>query len=313
MANLVFIKSIPRESVSRISDFRNDASGKKLNKNKLTPKCKDGIQALYSPRIGGLKTGLYKMYDENTTLQDYAERKWGLPKGTLHNKALFLGQGVSASEQSYFQRKTWKLNDGTTVLDLDKLDDFCFYHVCLESRFVANSEKEWKEHKWPKATHYIAMYNESDELKFKKTRKKAQAMAALTGEDFTPTMLRKMCVLMELLSARIEPTQEQTFNILSDLIQEDRVVRGKSQLDKFMSYVEALKTADGRARFDAEFLLQELIAYNIVLEKTGTYTYLSKGQDIGYNLEEALNFMMDKRKQAVVEDMEKELKAKKLK
>jgi len=57
MGKQVFIKSIPRDTASKIHEFRNGSSGKKLNKTKLSDRCKDGYQALFSLKTGGLKTG----------------------------------------------------------------------------------------------------------------------------------------------------------------------------------------------------------------------------------------------------------------
>ena len=53
----VFIHSVPRETATLVSEFRDPDSGKKLNKTKLGS-CKDKIQALYSPRVAGLLNGL---------------------------------------------------------------------------------------------------------------------------------------------------------------------------------------------------------------------------------------------------------------
>lgn len=95
----VFIQSIPRETATKISDWTNDSSGKRLKKTKIG-RCRDTIQALYSPKHGGLANGLsYKPWMENgkqkvdeqtgrkLTLQDREERKWNLPEGYLTNKA----------------------------------------------------------------------------------------------------------------------------------------------------------------------------------------------------------------------------------
>lgn len=48
---------------------------------------------------------------------------------------------------TYFQKKNWALQDGTTVLNLDNFDDAMLYYVCLDSKMVANSEKEWRNKK----------------------------------------------------------------------------------------------------------------------------------------------------------------------
>jgi hypothetical protein len=53
MSKKVLIYSIPRPTATGISDWTNDVSGKRLQKVKIG-RCTDSIQALYSPKIGGL-------------------------------------------------------------------------------------------------------------------------------------------------------------------------------------------------------------------------------------------------------------------
>jgi hypothetical protein len=63
--DLVFLKSIPRRTATLIGEWRNPTSDKKMNKTKVGD-AKDGITALYSPRVGGLLNGLsYKPWMEN--------------------------------------------------------------------------------------------------------------------------------------------------------------------------------------------------------------------------------------------------------
>jgi len=85
MSKKVFIHSIPRPTATLVGEFRDPDTGKKLNKTKIGD-AKDKIQALYSAKVGGLKTGLYKPWMENgvqktdnndnkLTLQDKMEKK----------------------------------------------------------------------------------------------------------------------------------------------------------------------------------------------------------------------------------------------
>jgi hypothetical protein len=320
MGKKVFIKTIPRDTASKVSEFRNinekGVVGNKMGKTKISDNCKDGIQALYSLTIGGLKTGLYHTTTnedgKKMSLQEYAENKWGLNPGFLTNKSFRKGDAISDEKMSYFQKKVWKLNDGTTVLDLDKLDDFCFYHVCLESKFVANSEKEWKEHKWPKATHYISLENETEEIKYKKVARKSLAIAKLHDSDFTLPWKRKFCVLLGLSNTRNILGEEAVNNNLYEMIMEDkRNPDGVTQVDLFEQYFAKFKTADGKERLEKEYLLSELLDYFIVTEKQGTYKWRSKGMDIGFTKTETVDFLSHAKKQSQVEELEKELKLKK--
>ena len=108
----IFIKTIPRDTASRIHEYKNGKMGKPMNKTKLGNFCKDGIQALYSPKIGGLKTGLYKTktasiegVEKEITLQEWAEIKWGLDKGYLTNRKYEKNGSLRKEDVTYFQNK----------------------------------------------------------------------------------------------------------------------------------------------------------------------------------------------------------------
>jgi hypothetical protein len=212
---------------------------------------------------------------------------------------------------SYYQKKSWKLNDGTTILDLDNLDDFCFYHVCLESKYVANSEREWKEHKWPKAKYYVALENESETIKYKKTQRKAKAFGALHDKDLTLPWKRKFIVILGIGSDRLTFTEEQVNNLLYDFIESSALHDGSTNISKFLELFQALKTKDGRELVEAKYLLQRLDDWRIVIEKAGTYTWLMKDMQIGFNKAEALDFLMNPKKQPLVDEITEELKIKK--
>lgn len=315
MSTKVFIKSIPRDTATKVHEFKNGKSGKSLNKTKISEKCKDGYQALFSPKIGGLKTGLYKTLkvgEKEVTLQDWAEEKWGLSKGFLSNKAWRKGDTMKDEEMTYFQKKSWKFNDGTTILDLDNLDDFCCYHMCLESKYIANSEKEWKEHKWPKATHYISHENEPDEIKLRKNNRKALAYRAMTDNDFTLPWKRKVVVVLQLASDRITLSEEQINNLLYDYIDNSATHEGPTSISKLLEKYSMIAKADTKNILEAEYLLQSATDWRIVIEKAGTYTWLSKDMQIGFNKPEAIDFITDVRKQSLVDELKEEIKLKKL-
>jgi len=185
--NIVFIESLPRKTATKISEWSNfeTKTNKPLNKTKVGS-CTDKLRALYSPKVGGLATGLYKPWMENgkvvkdengneLILQDKYEQQFNLPEGYLTNELPKKGERPT----TYFQTKSWRLNDGSSALDLSTLDGVCGYHVMMESSKVANSYKEHSDHKWPKAKWVIADAQESEEIKFTKNRKRSKAFASL--------------------------------------------------------------------------------------------------------------------------------------
>lgn len=319
----VFIYSIPRETATRVDAFTDDNSGRKLKKTKIG-RCRDTIQALYNPKFGGLANGLsYKPWTENgeqkvdpetgkkLTLQDKMEQKWGLEPGYLTNRPWRRGDSYRTEDMTYFQRASWKLNDGATVLDLSNFDDEMFYYVCLDSKFVANSEREWRSHQWPKATHYIALQNEAEEIKYKRNEMKSKAFAALHSSDMTPTAKKQFIHILELASTRANVTEEQVNNLLFDYIDSSSFTPGNN-IDKFTELYDLLTTATGREELSARHLLKKAVDARVVYEKQGAYTWnkASGPITIGERYSEAVEFLLNPKKQSLVEELEEELKAK---
>jgi len=323
MGTQIVVKSIPRTTVSKVSEFRNlgrsGIKGKKLSKNKIFDHCKDGRRVLYSMGLGALKTGLYKPHHKDeggdvTTIQKWAEKNWNLSKGFLTNKPFRKGDSTKHEDLTYFQKKVWAFNDGTTILDLANMDDFCCYHMMLESKYFANSEKEWKAHKWPKAEYYISLTNESDEIKYKRNRLKSTAFSKLENNDFTLPWKRKFIVLLELSQSRIVLSEENIVNALYDLIDQNQTRAGQlfSDVQRFLDLYASLASAGGRERLEKKYLLEELMDYNIITERASTYRWISKGLEIGYSKEETVDFLSHPKKQSQVDDMVSELKLKKV-
>lgn len=319
----VFIYSIPRPTASGISDWTNDATGKKLQKTKVG-KCTDSIMAFYSPKIGGLanyisytpyinpETGTPFLNDEGKPmmLQEHLEQKWGKPKGYFTNAAPQKGV-VDPNQLTYFQRQSWTVNDGATVLDLNNMDDEMGYYVMLASFLVANSEREWREHKWPRAQYYIALENESDQLKAKRNEIKSKAFASLHSTDLTDAIKRKVVSLLELASSKASLTTEQVNNLLYDFIDKSSFTSG-SNIDKFNEVINLLNTPHGREQFEARYVLKQAIDTRVIYEKQGTYTWVRpKGSlVIGERFTEAIDFILNPKKQAEIEELELEIKAK---
>lgn len=86
MGTKVFIKSIPRPTATKISDWTDPNTNRPMQKTKIGD-CKTKLTALYNPRYAGLANGLsYKPWMENgkqklgpngekLTLQDREEQR----------------------------------------------------------------------------------------------------------------------------------------------------------------------------------------------------------------------------------------------
>lgn len=284
--------------------------------------CKDSFKALYSAKVGGYNTGLDKPWvdpetgnqkrDESgrpLTLQDQLELKWNLPKNYLTNRAWRPEMGYK--DLTYFDTKYWVLNDGSTVLDLTNMDDEIFYHVCLASSLVANSERELRSHKWPKALWYIALENESDEIKYQRNELKSKAIATLHSDDFTENYKQIFVKLLNLASSKTSLTYSQVHNLLFEYIEKSSFAVD-SNINKFNALASLLKTPKGREELQARFLLKQLIDTRIVIERSNTYTFLRPNNNIviGERYEEAIDFLLNPKKDKEVEEMKELLKQK---
>ena len=322
MSKKIFIYSIPRKSAFGIHEWTSDVSGKKLKKNKIA-QATDTVQALYSAKFGGLANGLsYKKWIEDgkqkmgpdgtpLTLQDKMERKWNLDKGYLSNRPWMKGDSLREADMTYYQKKSWVLNDGATLLDLDSMDDELFYYVCLDSKFVANSEKEWRANKWPKAQYYIALENEEAEIKYKKNAIKSEAFATLHSDDMTPTMMEKFCGILKLTSTLTSLTIEQSHNLLYSYIDSSTFTPGNN-IDKYMELYHLLNDAPGRVQIEARYLIQRALDSRVIFEYQGAYKWVRpKGElELGNTYQEAIDFVINKKKAALVEELEETIKVK---
>lgn len=320
MSKKVFIYSIPRQTATGVSQFVNDSSGRSLKKVKIG-RTRDTLRALYDPKVGGyanyisytpwLKPDGTPYTDEKghpLTMQTQMEKKWNLPEGYLTNRAWRKGDSIKDEDFTYYMKTSWKLNDGCTVLDLSNMDEELGYYVMLASSKVANSEKEWLEHKWPKAEYYIALENESEELEYSKNDRKSKAFGSLHLPELTDAVKRKMVSLLGIASSKSELTTQQVHNLLFKFIDSTSFTPG-SNLDKYNAILSLFNTPDGREKFEARWILKQAMDTRVVLEKQDTYTWnRPKGPIvIGDRYDEAVEFILDPRKSVDVEEMIEEI------
>lgn len=322
MGKKVFITSIPRKTVTGVSNFSDPTSGKNLNKTKIG-KCTTRIAALYDPKVGGLanyisytpwidpETGLQKLDNDGNplTLQDQLEKKYNKPKGFYTNLAPRANQ--KPEDATFFQTASWVYRDGTTAFDLSNEMDELGYYVALASAKVANSEREWREHRWPRAEFFIALENESDEIKAEKNRTKSLAFACLHDAQFSADYKRKVVSLLGLSSTRASLTQLQVDNLLYDFIDKSSYLSG-SNIDKFNATFNLIKTPHGREQLEARFILAQAIDTRVIYEKQDTYTWVRpKGNVvIGDRYTEAVDYILNPKKEAEVQDIILEIKKK---
>lgn len=204
------------------------------------------------------------------------------------------------------------MHDGCTVLDMSKMDDEMGYYVMLASYLVANSEKEWREHKWPRAIYYIALENETEAIKYKKNELRIKAIGKLADSEFTDPYKRKVVSLLGLAPSRSDLTTEQVNNLLFDYLEKSAFTPG-SNIDKFTEVTNLLSTPLGREQLEARWILAQALDYRIIYEKQDTYTWVRpKGAIvIGERYIDAVDYLLNPKKTAEVEDLLSEIQIKK--
>jgi hypothetical protein len=286
-------------------------------------KANDGIQALYKPSRGGLanyisytpwldpQTGLQVKDEQGNplTMQQQMERKWNKPAGYFTNKAWERGNSFKDEDRTFFQKTRWKLLDGCTVLDTDNMIDELGYYVMLESKFVANSEKEWRSHKWPDARWYIALENESEEIKYARNQVKSKAFAQLHSTDLDDSTKRKFLVILRIAGAKAVLTDQQVHNLLYEFIDKSTTTAG-SNIDKFNQLFSLLSTAVGKQQLYARFILQQGLDTSVLYEKQNSY-FFNRPQgsiNIGDRYEDAVDFILSPKKEKEVEELQQMIK-----
>jgi hypothetical protein len=322
--SLIFIQSIPRPSALGLNEWTSH-SGVKLKKTKVG-KAADFIRALYSSNVGGLANYVsYTPWIENAEpqldeagrqlmLQEKFERKWNLPKDFLHNRPLVFSAHLTKApdDLSFYQSRRWKLVDGTTVFDLKQMEEEMGYYVALASSKVANSEREWREHKWPKAQFFVALENESDEIKYEKSERRSKAYAALHSQDLTDVYKRKVVSLLNLATSTATLTYQQVHNLLVNYI-DNSTNTPSSNIEKLLFFVAMLTTPTGRERFEAMWTLKQAIDTRVIIEKQDIYTWIRPSATplpIGDRYSEAVDFFLNPKKAQEQEEILAQIHAK---
>ena len=325
----VIIKTIPRETATKVSEFRNNTSGKKMNRTKLG-RCKDTIRATYSSKTGALLTGLDEIVNnpyykserdlpnefqylktlERCSLQELMEVKHQRHKGYYTNRAWVPGDGYKDDKLTFFQKFKHSLNDRTTVLDLSNPLEEIAYYMLKANPKVAESNKPEDKVKKPKADFYISDKNESIQEKYVKKKIFNDATTKLNDPKFTTSYQKKVAKALGLIRGDgTEMADEQVYLILDTYLEEGLKAK-EEYLGKFLEVYKLTQSAEGRNELEATVLLEDLIQYRIISDSKGTYTWIAKQIIIGQRKVEAIDFLLDPKKQPERDELERQLKAK---
>ena len=329
----IYLKPTPRTSAVKISELKNLSAengqanvGKTIKKTKILPHCADTLQALYNKNIGGLNTGLNVEVDNpyynsqealpnefeflktksKALLQEVLECKHDRPKGFYTNRM----PRREDKERTFFQDYKVFLKDMTNILDTSNPHDELAYYMLKASKYVAESEAEWKSGKKPYALYYISDEKEEQDKIYQREYIKAKAMSLLTADEMTPEVMRKFIKYLRNTDKASKLPSGNVGNEACFLALKD-YVKDLANCKIFIEAYELMtKSAPGRERFEAIVLLQQLLEAYIVSNRQETYTWNSTKIVLGNRKEDVIQFLMNPEKAPEVEDLEKELKAK---
>lgn len=336
MSKTAYIKSIPRKSAQKRSEYTTMA-GRRLNKTKAGA----GVGTVFAPsvdfKMGRLRTGMEKQVvnkwhratkeESNLPSEWYDSDIWKKPMITLqesfeiqHNqkrgfytseKPKMLGR-KKGEARTFLQSFKYRLDDGITILDLEKPRDQIMLQLAKASNIIANSKQEAEFSKI--AEFFISRINEDEEEKASKNKIKRKAVALFYDLSSKHTFEQMLMIgrILEVVNSDAV-SQEKLENAIDDFINKpspDQLENIKS----FIKYSEMLKDKEGIEVLEARVLLIRLVENRIINDHQETYKWHSKsGTAIGEfanTLDEAVSFLLNPNKQEYREELEAELKSK---
>lgn len=232
------------------------------------------IEALVNPRTSLRDTGL--------TAED----------ATRLGKAI--GEDLTPTSP-YWDSFRIKIEDKTLVLDLDSAVDQVRYAVLRANKYVANSETEWRNGLWPDAT--VIIINPDEEVKVKGAvyERKKQAISRL--DAMLPSKQKWFATAM------FRKTYE---NMLAPAASNDIMAFIETSGKNVDTWLEWMKKSD--ERIEAEYLLNLGVIYNVL--RLSSQRYMRGDTEIGFNLQNAIDYILSPSRQDVRLQIENEIASK---
>lgn len=221
------------------------------------------IQVLYSNETGKYATGL----TEEEAI------KWGRETGLDLSDRFIPGE-----EHPYWSSSAAqiKLLNSTMFFNTNKTTDKIKVRNLKASKYVANSFKEYKEGKWPDATHVI--YDESEEADIKASKLEKQKRAIKLADRMT---LQDKIAMILILSDGEKFVKNKTPNFIEVTL--DELLEDDKKLTEFIEYA-SMNAEDLTIRGQVEEAI-----YRQLLTREGASIYYL-GERIGFSKEEAIEW-----------------------
>ena len=333
MSKKVFFYFVPRETATKVHNF-STSDGRSLNKIKVGKHVGNVYRALKSASTGKLKTGLdvivdnpykehskenikpgfepYLLNKNEVKLQHLLEYKHNVDVNyytdSAPNEVAYKhGDTDETLSLPYFQQRETKatITDTGLVLDLDKPEDEIKYYFLKASSKCAPSREKARAgiHEF-----YIGFENEDEEQTYNKSQLVDKAIYMLMNPEFTDQDKLRLAKYLDLVSRDTSPKRVHT--VLRTYIVEKHKDQS-TRVKKFINTINSLETPESRERFNATVILNDLVNYYIVTVKQGIYTWKDTGLEIGVNKSEAVNFLLNPKKQAEQDELNSKLEYKK--
>ena len=175
-----------------------------------------------------------------------------------------------------------KLEPGTNIFDTDKPFEEIKVKLLKASDFVANSQKEYDEGKFPLAQFVI--YDEREELEVKASKSAIRRQVILETDKLTPE--RKAEIIQITLGLNVRNQSDNFLNL--------RLVEAveKKGADTVLTLIKRDK-----ARTSVHAMALEAIHKNILRKEGSSYYYMD--DQLGFDLESTLDYLQDKKNQAL--------------
>lgn len=203
--------------------------------------------------------------------------------------AMQLKKGELGRNSNFWKDYTVNIFEEDLRLDLSIPKDEIDYAILLGSKKVANSLKEVNEGKWPKAKYVIYDYIEeakAENMEIQSKKKAWKKFATMNTSD----MKQVLKLMGRNADSMIDEVVENTLTkIVEDSPEEFNAIVG---IDNFKTRI----------------LVEDLLHVNL-LRKVGS-KYLYADDVIGYNLEEAVQYLNDPKNQEILITLQEKLNSK---
>lgn len=219
---------------------------------------------------------------EQITMQTYLEVVHNRKPGTYTDeKQISQPFDVEAKENTFFEKYSVSLKDGTNIFTSDTIDGQIAMLCMKMSLSIANSKEEYNP-----SFHdfYIGQEHEAAQEKATKRQKQAKAIATISNirDNFDDFVEYQIAVVLRLVHGPVNPivVREKIDNYL--WVQDKGLIE---RLEKFQSVTKDIKKKESMERLYLRYIFQQALNTRVISIAGGSFIWHSKkGIQNLYNL-----------------------------